>query len=217
MTPEPFEEERERMIADQLLRRGIQDPRVMEAFRRVPRHRFVPADRQSEAYGDYPISVGEGQTISQPYIVALTLQLLRLEPGMKVLEIGTGSGYQTALLARLGARVYSMERVASLAETACARLEELKVDSITIRIGDGSLGWPEEAPFDAIVVSAAAPALPVRLVEQLKEGGRMAVPIGGPFEQTLTLVEKRRGEITSQLICSCVFVPLVGQGGWEPA
>ncbi len=201
---DPFERERVKMVSEQLLRRGISDPRVLEAFRRVPRHLFVPAGRPMEAYEDRPVPIGEGQTISQPYFEAL-----RLQPGMKVLEIGTGSGYQAALLAEMGTQVYTVERIASLAETAAERLKRAGFGAVHLRIADGSLGWPEEAPFDAIAVSAAAPRIPERLVEQLSEGGRMVVPIGDGLEQMLTLVEKQQGRPIVQPICSCLFVPLI--------
>lgn len=213
--PDPFEAQRDRMVLDQLIGREIRDPRLIEAFRRVPRHLFVPADRQSEAYEDHPVSVGEGQTLSQPYMVALMLQTLQLQPGMKVLEVGTGSGYQAALLADLGMKVYSVERIPSLAESAIRRLMELDIPSVRVRVGDGCLGWPEVAPFDAIVVSAAAPRLPERLVEQLREGGRMVVPIGSGLEQTLIGVERHPGGIRKQAICGCLFVPLIGEEGWK--
>lgn len=201
------------MVSDQLERRGIRQERVLEAFRAVPRHLFVPADRQSEAYEDRPVPIDAGQTLSQPYIVALMLERLCLKSGMKVLEIGTGSGYQAALLARMGMIVCSVERVAALAESAAQRLDPLGMASVQIRVGDGSFGWPEEQPFDAIVVSAAFPRLPERLMRQLKEGGRMVVPVGESFSQSLMWVERRAKRTEIRPICGCLFVPLIGEEG----
>lgn len=212
---DPFDALRNRMVLDQLLKRGIRGGPLMEAFRRVPRHLFAPSDRRQEAYQDHPVPIGEGQTLSQPYMVALMLESLDLLPGMKVLEIGTGSGYQAAILADLKARVYSVERIPLLAETAAHRLQQMGIVSVNIRVGDGSFGWPEESPFDAIVVSAAVPQVPARLVGQLKEAGRMVVPVGDRLSQTLTRVERRQGRSEIRVLCGCLFVPLIGEEGWR--
>ena len=173
---------RERMVADQLRARGITDPRVLTAMGRVPRHRFVEEALAARAYGDYPLPIGEKQTISQPYMVALMTQALELVGGERVLEVGTGSGYQTAILAELAAKVYSVERIRSLADRARAILEELGYYNVLIRVGDGTLGWREEAPFDAVLVTAAAPEVPAPLVEHVKPGGRLVIPVGGSTE-----------------------------------
>ncbi len=202
------------MAEEQLRGRGIRDPRVLEVMTEIPRHLFVPPDRRAEAYADSPVPIGEGQTISQPYIVALMLEQLRLRPGLKVLEIGTGSGYQTALLAQIGVKVFSVERVPDLAEDARWRLEELGAAGVQIRVGDGSLGWPEEAPFDRIIVTASAPQLPPALIGQLAPGGILLAPIGEGISQTLVAAEREGGRVRTRSICECVFVPLIGSQGW---
>jgi len=206
---------RNRMVEEQLIPRGIFDERVLSAFRKVPRHAFIPDKSLENAYGDFPLPVGEGQTISQPYMVALMTQYLDLKPGDRALEIGTGSGYQTSILAELAKEVYSVERFAVLAERAQMVLNDLGHANIKIKVGDGTEGWEEFAPYDAIVVTAGAPAVPEPLVEQLAEGGRLVVPVGGGFSQTLTLVKKQEGKIAQEEICGCVFVPLVGRYGWN--
>jgi protein-L-isoaspartate(D-aspartate) O-methyltransferase len=208
-----FERERERMVRDQLEARGIRDPRVLEAFRRVPRHRFVSQDLEERAYEDHPLSIGSEQTISQPYMVATMSEALQLSGGEKVLEIGTGSGYQSAILCALGVRLYSIERVELLAEAARHRIQALGY-SYQGRISDGTLGWPEEAPFDRILVTAGAPDLPISLLKQMAEGGRMVIPVGEEKRQELYLVQKQDGRITKSRLCSCLFVRLVGQEGW---
>jgi protein-L-isoaspartate(D-aspartate) O-methyltransferase len=207
--------ERARMVEEQIKGRGITDPRVLAAFRKVPRHRFVPADLAHEAYADRPLPIGAGQTISQPYMVALMTSRLRLQGHERVLEIGTGSGYQTAILAELALEIFSIERLPELLSSAKARLDELGCLNVHVRTGDGSLGWPEQAPFDAIMVAAASPDVPGPLLEQLGDGGRLVLPIGGPHAQTLVEVEKRRGGLRRSAIAECVFVPLVGQHGWR--
>lgn len=206
---------RKRMVEEQLIPRGIFDERVLDAFRKVPRHEFVLDKSLENAYGDFPLPAGEGQTISQPYMVALMTQYLDLKPGDRALEIGTGSGYQTSILAELAKEVYSVERFAVLAESAQMILNDLGYTNIKIKVGDGTEGWEELAPYDAIVVTAGAPAVPEPLVEQLAQGGRMVVPIGGGFSQTLTLVRKQDNKITQEEICGCVFVPLIGRYGWN--
>ncbi len=207
--------ERERMVEEQLVRRGIADRRVLEAMRKVPRHRFVEEALRERAYGDHPLPIGEGQTISQPYMVAAMTQLLRLQGDEKVLEVGTGSGYQTAILAELARRVCSVERLPTLAARARRVLEELGYTNAVVKTGDGTYGWPDEAPFDRILVTAAAPAVPAPLFQQLAEGGRLVLPVGDAYAQTLHLVDKVEGRMRTSTDCGCVFVKLVGKYGWE--
>lgn len=207
--------ERERMVEEQLVRRGITDERVLNAMRKLPRHRFVEEALRDRAYGDHPLPIGENQTISQPYIVAAMTQLLKLEGHEKVLEIGTGSGYQTAVLAELARRVCSIERLPGLAARARRILEELGYTNAVVKTADGTYGWPDEAPFDRILVTAGAPAVPAPLFQQLAEGGRLVVPIGDAHSQTLYLVEKVEGQMRTSIDCGCVFVKLVGKYGWE--
>jgi len=207
--------QRQGMVDTQLRRRGIQDQRVLDAMSSVPRHEFVTEHDRHQAYEDHPLPIGEDQTISQPYIVALMLQTLSLHPGDKVLEIGTGSGYQTALLAELTQHVYSIERHERLAEAARATLTRLDFRNAAVFIGDGSQGWPDMAPFDAIVVSAAAPQIPASLFEQLREGGRMIAPVGPLFGQELQLVRKQDGHPVVTHLDGCRFVPLIGVQGYS--
>ena len=206
---------RERMVEEQLVPRGIGNSSVLEAFKKVERHKFVPREFLSSAYDDHPLPIGGGQTISQPYIVALMTETLHLTGKEKVLEIGTGSGYQAAVLAELTAKVYTIERIPSLAERAAKTLSELGYRNIEIDVRDGSLGWGEHAPYDAIMVTASCPDRPKTLLSQLAENGRLVVPIGDAFSQILTLFTKHENSITSRQICGCVFVPLVGKEGWE--
>jgi len=201
--------QRERMVRAQLAERGICDVRVLDAMSRVPRHEFVPATLRQESYEDHPLPIGEGQTISQPYIVAAMLAHLALQDTDRVLEVGTGSGYVTALLALLCAEVYSVERHAQLAALAENTLHRLGYRNVKIRVGDGSLGWPEYAPFDAIIVSAATPEMPPALFAQLREGGRMVVPVGPPSSQELQLIRRVRGQPDIEVLEGCRFVPLV--------
>lgn len=202
---------RKRMVESQLLPRGIKDPRVLDAFYKVPRHLFVPPGQRHLAYEDHPLPIGLEQTISQPYIVALMTESLRLKGGEKVLEIGTGSGYQTAILAELAGAVYTVERLSSLAEGAKEILQKLGYNNIHFKVGDGAKGWPEEAPFDAILVAAAAERLPKALVEQMAFGGRMVIPLGDAPLQELVLLTKDKDapEIRQENLCGCRFVPLV--------
>lgn len=203
------------MVADQLAERGIRDPRVLAAFRRVPREHFVDPDLEAQAYGDQPLPIGCGQTISQPYVVALMTELLALGPGDRVLEIGTGSGYATAILASIAAEVWSVERFARLAEAARARLAELGIERVHIRVGDGTLGWPEHGPYDAIVVYAGGPRVPPALRAQLAPGGRMVIPVGLEDEQALMrLMRVSEQEFRSEDFGAVRFVPLVGREGW---
>jgi protein-L-isoaspartate(D-aspartate) O-methyltransferase len=207
--------ERERMVEEQLVRRGISDGRVLAALRKIPRHRFVEEALRDRAYGDHPLPIGEGQTISQPYMVAAMTQLLRLGGSEKVLEIGTGSGYQTAVLAELARRVCSVERLPALAAGARRILEELGYTNAVVKTADGTYGWPDEAPFDRVLVTAGAPSVPTPLFQQLAEGGRMVVPIGDSQSQTLHVVDKVDGQMRTSTDCGCVFVKLVGRYGWE--
>ncbi len=209
--------QRLRMVEEQLIARGIRDARVVEAFRRVPRHRFVAEEFQREAYADHPLPIGSGQTISQPYIVALMMELLRLRGHERVLEVGTGSGYQTGILAELALEVFSVERLAELVTTASARLEALGCSNVHLHCSDGSVGWPEHAPYDAMIVSAAIPRIPQTLSAQLAEGGRMILPVGSQKAQVLVEVETNRGKVRHREITSCVFVPLIGEQGWPEA
>ena len=200
------------MVEDQLAREGIADPRVLQAMREVPRHLFVPEGQRSRAYQPYPLPIGEGQTISQPYVVGFMTEILRLEPGHKVLEVGTGSGYQAAVAARLARQVYTVEIFESLAGSARERLERLGYGNVHVRQGDGYHGWKEEAPFDAIIVTCAGGHLPPPLLDQLKPGGRMVMPVGGPFmTQNLVLVEKdREGRLSQRNVLPVMFVRLLG-------
>lgn len=205
---DPYQAERQRMVETQMAARGIEDPLTLKAMADVPRHRFVDEGRRSEAYLDTPLPIGYGQTISQPYMVAFMTETIRPRPGQKILEIGTGSGYQAAVLAACGAEVYSIEIVPPLAERSTALLGELGYQVAT-RAGDGFFGWPEAAPFDAVVVTAAAEFIPPPLIDQLKDGGLMVIPVGTPFQvQTLMLVEKSGGKTRSRSLMPVRFVPL---------
>lgn len=210
-----FARERERMVQEQLAGRGISDDRVLDAMNRVPRHRFVDEGLQHRAYGDHPLPIGEEQTISQPYIVGLMTSLLELTGREKVLEVGTGSGYQTAVLAELSRRVCSIERLPRLADRARRLVESMGYTNVWIRVGNGALGWSDEAPFDRILVAAAGPSVPSPLIDQLGDGGRLVAPVGDAESQTLTLVERRGGEVTTRSLGECRFVPLVGKYAWE--
>jgi len=219
MPPTPIDRwsvARRRMIVDQLEGRGIADARVLEAMAAVPRHLFVDPALEHQAYGDHALPTAEGQTISQPYIVARMLELLDLSPGHRVLEIGTGSGYQTALLARMTDRVFSMERVESLLRAAEARLQRLGVRNVAFRHGDGSLGWQEFAPYDRVLVAAAAPRVPDALRTQLGERGVLVIPVGGPASQHLeTWTLSNGGSWTQRRHGECRFVPLLGHDAWR--
>jgi protein-L-isoaspartate(D-aspartate) O-methyltransferase len=203
------------MVQDHLLRRGIRDPRVVGAMGRIPRHEFVSDEYRDQAYEDRPLPIGEGQTVSQPYIVAVTLEALSLRGCETVLEVGTGSGYQSAILAELARKVYSIERHESLAHSAEEVLARLNYTNIEIMVGDGSRGWPQRAPFDAIVVSAAAPRIPPAIFMQLREGGRMVIPVGPSEAQDLQLVRKLNGEAVVVSLNGCRFVPLIGEQGYQ--
>ncbi|MEP0764038.1 MAG: protein-L-isoaspartate(D-aspartate) O-methyltransferase [Chloroflexota bacterium] len=207
---------RERMVREQLAARDIADPRVLEAMRRVPRHAFVPAPFRSRAYEDGPLPIGNDQTISQPYIVALMTQMLELKPDDVVLEVGTGSGYQTAVLCELARFVYSLERYPALGERASAVLADLGYHNMEVYIGDGSQGLPDQAPFDAIIVTAAAPAIPGPLRTQLANGGRMVIPVGDRFQQMLQRVRRKDDAWRVEALIPVMFVPLYGRHGFAP-
>jgi protein-L-isoaspartate(D-aspartate) O-methyltransferase len=207
--------QRRNMVESQLRARGIRDERVLAAMFHVPRHEFVSEEYRDQVYEDHPIPIGEGQTLSQPYIVAIMLEALALHRQDAVLEIGTGSGYQTALLSELTRQVYSVERHASLARTAEATLTHLSYTNVKVLLGDGSHGLAECAPFDAIVVSAAAPQIPPPLFEQLREGGRMVIPVGPAQAQELLLVRKQGGQPVVTNLEGCRFVPLIGSEGYR--
>jgi len=202
------------LLVDELRGQGIRDERVLAALGRVPRHRFVPPHLVPHAYEDRPLPIGSGQTISQPYIVALSTEALALGPGDRVLEIGTGSGYQTAILAELAGEVHTVERLPELSAGARERLAALGYRNVHFRVGDGTLGWPEAAPFDAILVTAGAPRVPRKLLEQLGPGGRMVIPVGGRWSQELTLVRREEEGFVHERLCPCTFVPLIGEEGW---
>ena len=218
-TPAPesdkYTAEREAMVANQIETRGIRDPRVLAAMRAVPRHRFVSPSQADSAYRDSPLPIGMGQTISQPYIVALMSEMLELTGSERVLEIGTGSGYQAAILGQLAAEVISVERFASLALEARERLAELGIDNVRVEVGDGSLGWPADAPYDAIIVTAASPEVPPPLEEQLAEEGRLVVPAGPRWTQQLIRVRRKKGRIKRETTIGVAFVPLIGAHGWQ--
>ncbi len=198
------------MVREQLEGLGIRDPRVLAAMRTVPRHEFVPDDLRPFAYQDTPLAIGHGQTISQPYIVALMTQLAAVGPGAKVLEVGTGSGYQAAVLAEIVAQVYTIEIVAPLAERARADLARLGYANVHVRAGDGYLGWPEAAPFDAIIVTAAAPRIPEPLKAQLKDGGRLVIPVGEEY-QSLVVLTRTGSRFAEQTVLPVRFVPMTGK------
>jgi protein-L-isoaspartate(D-aspartate) O-methyltransferase len=209
-----FVVERERMVEDQLVTRGIEDPRVLKAFREIPRHAFVNDELQPQSYNDYPLPLDHGQTISQPYMVALMSECLHLKGDEKVLEVGTGSGYQAAILSRLARKVYSIERDTVLARKARELLTRLKIENVVIKVGDGTLGWREFAPYDGIIVTAGSPLVPEPLQKQLKDGGRLVVPVGSSAFQNLMCIEKKGDQFKTDEICGCTFVPLIGDHGW---
>jgi len=212
---DPYTQSRENMVKTQIKARGITDFRVLTAMFKVPRHRFVGPDLVSQSYGDYPLSIGDGQTISQPYIVALMTEALELTGQEKTLEIGTGSGYQTAILAELSAQVYTVERIPVLMARARKILGELGYTNINYNVFDGTIGWSEYAPFDAIIVTAAAPKVPEPLLEQLAEDGRLVIPVGGRLEQDLLKITKKQGETIRKNLGGCRFVNLIGVHGWR--
>lgn len=210
-----YKEYRELMVNTQLIPRGIKDRRVLDAMGRVPRHLFVDSATVANAYSDMALPIGEGQTISQPYMVAVMTELLELNGMQKVLEIGTGSGYQTAVLAELALDVFTVERIVSLAEKAKKKFQDLSYLNINIRADDGTLGWPEEAPFDRIIITAGSPEIPLPLIEQLAEGGIIVIPVGDIYSQQLLKYRKSGKNPIIEYHTPCVFVPLIGQYGWK--
>jgi len=210
-----FDAKRHEMVEQQLKGRDIVDPRVLKAMSDVPRHEFVPPELRDVAYGDFPLPIEEGQTISQPYIVALMTQELELKGTEKVLEIGTGSGYQAAILSRLAKMVHSVERVNSLAAKAEATLQRLSYLNVQVTVGDGTIGLEKHAPYDAIIVTAACPKIPAALTTQLKNGGILVIPVGDRWSQSLVKIKKSGKESIERKICDCTFVPLVGKDGWK--
>ncbi len=206
---------RERMVREQIEARGVSDPAVLSAMRSLHRHLFVEEALAYKAYSDGPLPIGEGQTISQPYIVALMSELLEVEEGMKVLEIGTGSGFQAAVLAHMGAEVYTVERIKKLFFVARKRFMDMRMFSVKLKLDDGTMGWADEAPFDRIIVTAGGPEVPEPLVDQLADNGRMLIPVGtSKRNQTLILIEKKDGEVTRTDKGAVAFVDLVGNHGW---
>ena len=210
-----FEAERRDMVARQIRDRGIRSERVLEAMQAVPRHLFVAGDLVRRAYADEPLPIGEAQTISQPFMVAAMAEALKLGGNERVLEVGCGSGYQAAVLSRLAGQVVAIETLAALAALARERLASLGYSNVTVVEGDGSAGWAEGAPYDAILVTAAAPEVPQPLIDQLAEGGRLVIPVGGSNHQELLRIEKREGKTAEQSLYSCRFVPLLGRYGWR--
>ena len=206
---------REKMVREQIETRKIRDKRVLQAMRDVPRHLFVEESLRSQAYADHPLPIGENQTISQPFMVALMTELLGPRPGDKILEIGTGSGYQTAVLSRLAERVASVERIGALSRAARRVLDSLSIKNVDLKVGDGTLGCPEEAPFDGILVTAGAPMTSRHYFDQLADGGRLVIPVGDEFSQTLFRYVKKGKDIRKEEFTGCVFVKLIGEQGWR--
>ncbi|MCB2225558.1 MAG: protein-L-isoaspartate(D-aspartate) O-methyltransferase [Desulfarculaceae bacterium] len=209
-----FAVRRRRMVQDQIAARGIRDQRLLQALNDVPRHLFMDQTLWRRAYEDHPLPIGQGQTISQPYIVALMTDAMGLTGKEKVLEIGTGSGYQTAILAKLADWVFSIERLQELSRAAQRVLEELKIFNVNLIVGDGTKGWPEEGPYDAIIVTAGAPVTPRPLVEQLVDGGRLLIPVGERGMQTLMRLTRKGDKVVTEDLGGCRFVDLIGEHGW---
>ncbi len=210
-----YERERLRMVEEQIAARGVVDGRVLAAMRKVPRHEFLPEAIRAMAYSDNALPLGEGQTISQPYMVAVMSELLALKGTERVLEIGTGSGYQAAILAELCEKVYTVERIKSLADRARMNLDRLGYQHVALKVYDGTYGWKEMAPFDAIIVTAGSPEVPVPLVDQLSPGGRMVIPVGERYGQVLLKITKTSEGTLTERSVPCVFVPLIGNHGWK--
>ena len=206
---------RETMVKHQLMTRGIADQRVLDAFTKVPRHEFVPDSLKDSAYDDRALPIGNDQTISQPYMVAIMTEQLALKGNEKVLEIGSGSGYQTAILAELAKEVISIERIIGLSQQAESIIKKLGYKNIKFVVGDGTEGFSKAAPYDAIIVTAACPDIPQPLLDQLNEGGKLAIPVGDPYRQILTTVTKQKGKLIKEESVPCVFVPLIGKYGWK--
>ncbi|MCX5725897.1 MAG: protein-L-isoaspartate(D-aspartate) O-methyltransferase [Candidatus Saganbacteria bacterium] len=215
MKKDVFGKLRDEMVEAQLIARGISDMRVLEAMRKVERHSFVPENIRDSAYDDCALPIGNGQTISQPYMVAAMTECLRLKGGEKVLEVGTGSGYQAAILSLLSVKVFTVERLGPLADRASKILADLGYNNVDVIVGDGTAGFTHEAPYDAIIVTAGCPSIPKPLVNQLSDGGRLVIPVGDQFRQILTIVIKGKNTIETEESISCVFVPLIGKYGWK--
>lgn len=212
---EPYTDEREQMVTEQIASKGVRDERVLAAMRKVPRHQFVPEDARPYAYIDSPVRIGNGQTISQPFIVALMTELLDVQPGHRVLDVGTGSGYQAAILGELAAEVFSIERHPELANTARTTLDELGYENVKVFVGDGSQGYAPGAPYDRAIVGAAAPAVPQALLDQLAPAGRLVIPVGPRYSQQLEIWERQGDKFNKKPSIMVVFVPLIGEEGWE--
>lgn len=212
---DPYEVARRRMVEQQLIPGGVKDERVLAAMRKVPRHMFVAEGMRDQSYLDRPLNIGMGQTISQPLMVGIMTEALQLSGSERVLEIGTGSGYQAAVLAEIAKDVYSIERIRELSISARKVFHKLNFKNIKLRIGDGTLGWPEEAPFDRIVVTAGAPVVPESLREQLEDGGLLVIPVGGQEVQNLEIIKRERDEFTTSIATACRFVKLIGEKGWQ--
>lgn len=210
-----WEKKRNQMVDYQIQARGVDDALVLAAMRKVPRHLFVPPEYEQSAYDDRPLPIGYGQTISQPYMVAVMTQALKLEGDERILEVGTGSGYQAAILAEIADHVVSVERIPELAERATRILQNLGYMNVEVIVGDGSRGYAERAPYDGIIVTAGAPDIPQVLIDQLADGGRLVIPVGNSFQQTLTRVTRKGDETKIERLEGCVFVPLVGKYGWR--
>lgn len=210
-----YQKLREAMVTNQLIPRGIRNRRVLDAMRKVPRHLFVGSSLEHVAYDDMALPIGEGQTISQPYMVAVMTELLELGGDEKVLEIGTGSGYQAAVLSGLAKEVYTIERIAALGGAAGERLRSLQYENVHVMVGDGTLGWPEYAPFEGIIITAASPGVPEPILEQLALGGRLVIPVGSRFSQQLLKIAKTKNGLKEEYHTPCVFVPLIGKHGWK--
>ncbi|VFQ44097.1 protein-L-isoaspartate(D-aspartate) O-methyltransferase [Desulfoluna butyratoxydans] len=210
-----YARQREEMVKRQIAGRGISDPRVLKVMGEVPRHLFVSEALMDRAYGDFPLPIGERQTISQPFIVSEMTQALGLSPDDRVLELGTGSGYQAAILSRLVYRVYTIERIHTLYMRARKVFDTLRYFNIVPRFSDGTTGWPEEAPFDAIIVTAGAPEIPTHLTDQLADGGRLVMPVGGADTQDLLRITRAGNELVHENMGKCRFVPLIGEFGWK--
>lgn len=210
-----LEFERNSMVEKQIQARGIKDPFVLEALKKVPRHEFVPPDFITAAYEDTPLPIEHGQTISQPYIVALMTEAAQITPTDTVLEIGTGSGYAASIISQIAKQVYSIERIEPLGKKAIGCIQKLGYQNIEVKIGDGTLGWPEKGPFDVIIVTAGAPVVPSSLTAQLKEGGRLLIPVGDAIMQHLLRIRKKNGRLNQEILEAVRFVPLIGKQGWQ--
>ena len=212
---DPWEAARDRMVEMQIAARGVSDERVLAAMRKIPRHLFIPGDVRGSAYGDYPLPIGHGQTISQPYIVAMMTSLLQIRPDDRVLEIGAGSGYQAAILGILAREVISIERIPEVAHLAQKNLTTSGITNVRVVVGDGTLGYPEGSPYDGILITAATPSIPPPLIDQLAEGGRLVAPVGSRDLQDLIRLTRKGHDLVRESFGGVVFVPLLGEHGWK--